>query len=77
MNEIKSASKGSQPTKGGENWMCSDSKHTDENSVLKIVWRRLQMKKKDIDFSLKELINGLEKQSTRIWKCLKTIYQIT
>lgn len=47
--------------------MCSDSKHTDGNSVLRIMWRRLQMKKKkDIDFSLKELINGIEKQSTRI-----------
>lgn len=45
MNEKKSASKHAQPIK-----MYSDSKHTDKNSVLRILWRGLQMKKKKYGF---------------------------
>ena len=61
MSEKKSACKHAQPIK-----MYSDSKHTDKKSVLRILWRGLQRKRKSIDFALKELINGIEKQRTCI-----------
>lgn len=64
MNERESASMHSQPIK-----MCSDNKNTDKNSVLRFLWRGLQMEKKNersIDFARKELINGTEKKSACI-----------